>query len=149
MNLGFLLEVALGGLMAGVLYALVALGFVLIFKASGVFNFAQGAMVLFAALAMARLSEWIPAWFGFDNRWLANGIAFVLSVIIMIVLAWLIERVVLRKLVNQEGVVLLMATLGVTYFIDGFGQTVWGSDFYKIDLGIAKEPLPPFEGVFQ
>jgi branched-chain amino acid transport system permease protein len=149
MNLGFLLEVALGGLMAGVLYALVALGFVLIFKASGVFNFAQGAMVLFAALAMARLSEWIPAWFGFDNRWLANGIAFVLSVIIMIVLAWLIERVVLRKLVNQEGVVLLMATLGVTYFIDGFGQTVWGSDIYKIDLGIAKEPLLLFEGVFQ
>jgi len=149
MNLGFLLEVALGGLMAGVLYALVALGFVLIFKASGVFNFAQGAMVLFAALSMARLSEWIPAWFGFDNRWLANGIAFALSVIIMIALAWLIERIVLRKLVNQEGVVLLMATLGVTYFIDGFGQTVWGSDIYKIDLGIAKEPLLLFEGVFQ
>jgi branched-chain amino acid transport system permease protein len=149
MNLGFLLEVAIGGLMAGVLYALVALGFVLIFKASGVFNFAQGAMVLFAALSMARLSEWIPAWFGFDNRWLANGIAFVLSVIIMIALAWLIERIVLRKLVNQEGVVLLMATLGVTYFIDGFGQTLWGSDIYKIDLGIAKEPLLLFEDVFQ
>ncbi|MEI8302496.1 MAG: branched-chain amino acid ABC transporter permease [Burkholderiales bacterium] len=149
MNLGFLLEVAIGGLMAGVLYALVALGFVLIFKASGVFNFAQGAMVLFAALSMARLSEWIPAWFGFDNRWLANGIAFALSVIIMIALAWLIERIVLRKLVNQEGVVLLMATLGVTYFIDGFGQTLWGSDIYKIDLGIAKEPLLLFEDVFQ
>jgi branched-chain amino acid transport system permease protein len=149
MNLGFLLEVALGGLMAGVLYALVALGFVLIFKASGVFNFAQGAMVLFAALAMARLSEWVPEWFGFDNRWLANGIAFVLSVLIMIALAWLIERIVLRKLVNQEGVVLLMATLGVTYFIDGFGQTIWGSDIYKIDLGIAKEPLLLLEGVFQ
>jgi len=149
MNLGFLLEVAIGGLMAGVLYALVALGFVLIFKASGVFNFAQGARVLFAALSMARLSEWIPAWFGFDNRWLANGIAFVLSVIIMIALAWLIERIVLRKLVNQEGVVLLMATLGVTYFIDGFGQTLWGSDIYKIDLGIAKEPLLLFEDVFQ
>jgi branched-chain amino acid transport system permease protein len=149
MNLGFLLEVAIGGLMAGVLYALVALGFVLIFKASGVFNFAQGAMVLFAALSMARLSEWVPAWFGFDNRWLANGIAFVLSVIIMIALAWLIERIVLRKLVNQEGVVLLMATLGVTYFIDGFGQTLWGSDIYKIDLGIAKEPLLLFEDVFQ
>jgi len=131
------------------MYSLVALGFVLIFKASGVFNFAQGARVLFAALSMARLSEWIPAWFGFDNRWLANGIAFVLSVIIMIALAWLIERIVLRKLVNQEGVVLLMATLGVTYFIDGFGQTLWGSDIYKIDLGIAKEPLLLFEDVFQ
>jgi branched-chain amino acid transport system permease protein len=149
MNLGFLLEVALGGLMAGVLYALVALGFVLIFKASGVFNFAQGAMVLFAALSMARLSEWIPEWFGFDNRWLANGIAFALSVAIMIGLAWAIERVVLRKLVNQEGVVLLMATLGVTYFLDGLGQTIWGSDIYKIDLGIAKEPLLLLEGVFQ
>jgi branched-chain amino acid transport system permease protein len=149
MNLGFLLEVALGGLMAGVLYALVALGFVLIFKASGVFNFAQGAMVLFAALSMARLSEWIPEWFGFDNRWLANGIAFALSVLIMIGLAWAIERIVLRKLVNQEGVVLLMATLGVTYFLDGLGQTVWGSDIYKIDLGIAKEPLLLLEGVFQ
>ena len=149
MNLGFFLEVALGGLMAGVLYALVALGFVLIFKASGVFNFAQGAMVLFAALSMARLSEWIPEWFGFDNRWLANGIAFALSVLIMIGLAWAIERVVLRKLVNQEGVVLLMATLGVTYFLDGLGQTIWGSDIYKIDLGIAKEPLLLLEGVFQ
>jgi len=149
MNLGFFLEVALGGLMAGVLYALVALGFVLIFKASGVFNFAQGAMVLFAALSMARLSEWIPEWFGFDNRWLANGIAFALSVAIMIGLAWAIERVVLRKLVNQEGVVLLMATLGVTYFLDGLGQTIWGSDIYKIDLGIAKEPLLLLEGVFQ
>jgi hypothetical protein len=72
-------EVALGGLMAGVLYSLVALGFVLIFKASGVFNFAQGAMVLFAALSMARLSEWIPGWLGIDNLWLSNGLAFVLS----------------------------------------------------------------------
>ncbi len=149
MNLGFLLEVALGGLMAGVLYSLVALGLVLIFKASGVFNFAQGAMVLFAALSMARLSEWIPGWFGIQNLWLANGLAFVLSVIIMIVVAMLIERIVLRPLVNQEAVVLLMATLGVTYFMDGLGQTVWGSDIYKIDLGIAKEPLLLFEGTFE
>jgi len=149
MNLGFLLEVALGGLMAGVLYSLVALGLVLIFKASGVFNFAQGAMVLFAALSMARLSEWIPGWLGIDNLWLSNGLAFVLSVIIMILIAVVIERIVLRPLVNQEGVVLLMATLGVTYFMDGLGQTLWGSDIYKIDLGIAKEPLLLFEGTFQ
>ncbi|MCX7275575.1 MAG: branched-chain amino acid ABC transporter permease [Burkholderiales bacterium] len=149
MNLGFLLEVALGGLMAGVLYSLVALGFVLIFKASGVFNFAQGAMVLFAALSMARLSEWIPGWLGIENLWLSNGLAFVLSVIIMILLAVVIERIVLRPLVNQEGVVLLMATLGVTYFMDGLGQTLWGSDIYKIDLGIAKEPLLLFESTFQ
>jgi branched-chain amino acid transport system permease protein len=141
--------VTIGGLMAGVLYSLVALGFVLIFKASGVFNFAQGAMVLFAALSMARLSEWIPGLLGIGNLWVANGIAFVLSAVVMIAVAWVVERLVLRPLVNQEGIVLLMATLGVTYFLDGFGQTVWGSDVYKIDLGISKEPLLVLESVFQ
>lgn len=147
--MGFFLEVALGGLMAGVLYSLVALGFVLIFKASGVFNFAQGAMVLFAALSMARLSEWIPGLLGIDSLWLANLLAFAISVVVMITLAWTIERLVLRPLVNQEGIVLLMATLGVTYFLDGFGQTLWGSDVYKIDLGISKDPLLLFESVFE
>jgi branched-chain amino acid transport system permease protein len=135
---GFYVEVLLGGLMTGVLYSLVALGFALIFKASGVFNFAQGAMVLFAALAVARMAETMPLW-----------VAIVLGTAIMIVLAWLIERLVLRPLVNQEGVVLLMATLGVTYFLDGFGQTLWGSDIYKIDLGIAKEPVMILESVFK
>jgi branched-chain amino acid transport system permease protein len=136
--LGFYLEVLLGGLMTGVLYSLVALGFALIFKASGVFNFAQGAMVLFAALAVARMAEVMPLW--------AAGI---LAVGIMVVLAILIERLVLRPLVNQEAVALLMATLGVTYFLDGFGQTVWGSDIYEIDLGIAKEPVMVLENLFQ
>ena len=135
---GFYVEVLLGGLMAGVLYSLVALGFVLIFKASGVFNFAQGAMVLFAALAVARMAEVMPWW-----------LATLLAVAIMVILAWLIERLVLRPLVNQEAIALLMATLGVTYFLDGFGQTVWGSDVYKIDLGISKEPLLLLENVFQ
>jgi branched-chain amino acid transport system permease protein len=135
---GFYVEVLLGGLMTGVLYSLVALGFALIFKASGVFNFAQGAMVLFAALAVARMAEVMPLW-----------VAIVLATGIMIVLAWLIERLVLRPLVNQEGVALLMATLGVTYFLDGFGQTLWGSDIYKIDLGIAKEPVMILPSVFQ
>ena len=135
---GFYVEVLLGGLMAGVLYSLVALGFALIFKASGVFNFAQGAMVLFAALAVARLAEKMPLW-----------AAILLAIAIMVVLAWLIERLVLRPLVNQEPVALLMATLGVTYFLDGFGQTVWGSDIYKIDLGIAKEPVMILDNVFQ
>ena len=135
---GFYVEVLLGGLMAGVLYSLVALGFALIFKASGVFNFAQGAMVLFAALAVARLAEKMPLW-----------AAIVVGIAIMAALAWVIERVVLRPLVNQEGVALLMATLGVTYFLDGFGQTVWGSDIYKIELGIAKEPVMVLEGMFQ
>ena len=135
---GFYVEVLLGGLMAGVLYSLVALGFALIFKASGVFNFAQGSMVLFAALAVARLAEQMPLW-----------LAILLATVIMFGLAWLIERVVLRPLVNQEGVALLMATLGVTYFLDGFGQTLWGSDIYKIDLGIPKEPVMILDSVFQ
>jgi branched-chain amino acid transport system permease protein len=135
---GFYVEVLLGGLMAGVLYSLVALGFALIFKASGVFNFAQGAMVLFAALAVARLAEQMPLW-----------AAIPLAMVIMVALAWLIERLVLRPLVNQEAVALLMATLGVTYFLDGFGQTVWGSDIYKIELGIPKEPVMILDQVFQ
>ena len=135
---GFYVEVLLGGLMAGVLYSLVALGFVLIFKASGVFNFAQGAMVLFAALAVARMAEVMPWW-----------LATLLAVAIMVILAWLIERLVLRPLVNQEAIALLMATLGVTYFLDGFGQTVWGSDIYEINLGIAKEPVMILDTLFQ
>ncbi len=146
--MAFFLEALLGGLMAGMLYALVALGFVLIFKASGVFNFAQGAMVLFAALAMARFAEWVPDILGLDNKVLSNTIAFVLAATLMFVLAWLIERFVLRHLVNQEGVTLLMATLGITYFIDGLGQTIFGSDIYKIDVGMPKEPIFLFESVF-
>ena len=134
---GFYIEVLLGGLMTGVLYSLVAMGFALIFKASGVFNFAQGTMVLFAALAVARLTESMPFW-----------LAFLMAMAIMFVLALLIERLVLRPLVNQEGVALLMATLGVTYFLDGFGQIVWGSDVYEINLGIAKEPVMILQNVF-
>src|SRR5438270_1172944 len=106
--LGPVLETLIGGLLTGVLYALVALGFVLIFKASGVFNFAQGAMVLFAALAMARFSEWIPQWTGVENRIVAGLLAFVLAGAIMFVVAWIGERLVLRHLVNQEGATLLM-----------------------------------------
>jgi branched-chain amino acid transport system permease protein len=147
--MGFFLEVVLGGLMAGVLYSLVALGFVLIFKASGVFNFAQGAMVLFAALAMARLAEWLPKWLGFESLLLANLLAFVLAALIMVVVAQGIERLVLRPLVNQEGVTLLMATLGVTYFLDGFGQTIWGSDVYEINLGLSKDPLLVLDNLFE
>jgi branched-chain amino acid transport system permease protein len=135
---GFYVEVVLGGLMSGVLYSLVAMGFALIFKASGVFNFAQGAMVLFAALSIARLSEQMPLW-----------AALAITLLVMTALAWLIERLVLRPLVNQEGIVLFMATLGVAFFLDGFGQTVWGSDIYNIELGIAKEPVLILENVFQ
>src|SRR3989344_3607593 len=126
--MAFFLETLIGGLMAGMLYSLVALGFVLIYKASGVFNFAQGAMVLFAALALA---------------------GFVIAGAIMFVVAWLIEKLVLRHLVNQEGATLLMATLGITYFLEGLGQTLFGSDIYKIDVGMPKEPIFAFDTVFQ
>jgi branched-chain amino acid transport system permease protein len=146
--MGFFLETLLGGLMTGMLYALVALGFVLIFKASGVFNFAQGAMVLFAALAMARFAEWLPRWMGFENKFLANVLAFAIAALIMFAVAWLIERWVLRHLVNQEGATLLMATLGITYFLDGLGQTIFGSAIYKIDIGMPKEPVMAFQNVF-
>ena len=135
--LGPILETFIGGLLTGVLYSLVALGFVLIFKASGVFNFAQGAMVLFAALSLARLSEVMPLY-----------IALPLTVVIMVALAYAIEFLVLRPLINQEGIILFMATLGVANFLDGFGQTVWGSDIYKIDLGMPKNPIFIFESVF-
>ncbi len=134
---GFWVEVLIGGLMTGVLYALVALGFVLIFKASGVFNFAQGAMVLFAALAVARLSERMPLW-----------AALLVAVAIMVALAFVVERFVLRPLVNQEAVALLMATLGVTYFLNGLGQSVWGSDIYEIDLGLKREPIMVLQKLF-
>jgi branched-chain amino acid transport system permease protein len=146
---GAFLETLIGGLMSGMLYSLIALGFVLIFKASGVFNFAQGAMVLFAALAMARFAEWLPKWFGFDNKILANVLAFAVAVLVMLVVAWLIQKLVLGKLVNQEGITLLMATLGITYFLEGFGQTLFGSDIYKIDVGMPKEPVILWEKVFE
>jgi branched-chain amino acid transport system permease protein len=121
---------------------------VLIYKASGVFNFAQGAMVLFAALAMARLAEWIPQWIGIDNRIIANLLAFLIAGAIMFVVAWLIERLVLRHLVNQEGATLLMATLGISYFLDGAGQSIFGSASYKIDIGMPKDPVMVLQDVF-
>ena len=147
--MAFFLETLLGGLMAGMLYSLVALGFVLIYKASGVFNFAQGAMVLFAALAMARFSEWIPGWTGIDNRIVVNLAAFLLAGLVMFVVAWLIERLALRHLVNQEGTTLLMATLGIGYFLDGIGQTLFGSNIYEINIGMPKDPMLAFESVFE
>ncbi len=146
--MGFFLETLLGGLMAGMLYSLVALGFVLIFKASGVFNFAQGAMVLFAALAMARFAEWFPQWTGIENRIVANVFAFAVAAVIMFIVAWVIERLVLRHLVNQEGATLLMATLGIAYFLDGLGQSLFGSAIYQINIGMPKEPLMAFQDTF-
>jgi branched-chain amino acid transport system permease protein len=147
--MGFFLETLIGGLMASMLYSLVALGFVLIYKASGVFNFAQGAMVLFAALAMARFAEWIPLYTGIQSLIAANLIAFVLAAGVMFIVAWVIEYLVLRHLVNQEGTTLLMATLGITYFLDGVGQSIFGSDIYKIDIGMPKEPLMVLQNAFE
>jgi len=142
------LETLLGGLMAGMLYSLVALGFVLIYKASGVFNFAQGAMVLFGALAMARFSEWMAQWTGINNLWLINLAAFGIAALIMFAVAWAIEGLVLRHLINQDGATLLMATLGIAYFLEGLGQTLFGSSIYKIDIGMPKEPIFVLESTF-
>ena len=123
----FFVEVLLSGLLTGALYSLIALGFVLIFKASGVFNFAQGAMMLFAALSLVGVQEMLGV------HW---TIAFILTIGIMVALAWCVEKFVLGKLVNQEPIILFMATIGVTFFLDGFGQTVWGSDIKILDIGL-------------
>jgi branched-chain amino acid transport system permease protein len=130
-NPAFLLEVVIGGLLTGVMYSLVALGFVLIYKASGVFNFAQGVMVLFAALTfVGQINLGLPVW-----------LAFVTTIAVMVALAFVIERVVLRPLVNQEPIILFMATIGITFFLTGFGQLVWGSDIKVLDIGIPKDPI--------
>ncbi|MBI6682918.1 branched-chain amino acid ABC transporter permease [Pseudomonas viridiflava] len=127
----FFFEVLIGGLLAGVMYSLVAIGFVLIYKASGVFNFAQGAMVLFAALTFVSLLE----------RGLPYGWAFLATLASMVVLALLIERVVLRPLVNRPPIILFMATLGLSYMIEGLAQALWGAQVHGLDLGIPDEPL--------
>ncbi|NOL48703.1 branched-chain amino acid ABC transporter permease [Pelistega europaea] len=147
--MGYFLETLFGGLMSGMLYALVGLGFVLIFKASGVFNFAQGAMVLVAALSMARFSAWIPEWLGIESLLLANILAFIVSAVLMVLIAILVERFVLRHLVNQEATTLLMATLGISYFLDGAGQTLFGSSVYSIDVGMPKDPAFVLESMFE
>ncbi len=134
--MAFFFEVLIGGLMAGVMYSLVALGFVLIFKASGVFNFAQGAMVLFAGLFFVGFTELgVPIW-----------LALLLTIAVMVLLAGVIERLVLRHLVNQEGIILFMATIGVSFFLDGFGQTIWGSNVKQLDIGIPTDPIFLMDG---
>ena len=127
----FFFEVLIGGLLAGVMYALVAIGFVLIYKASGVFNFAQGAMVLFSALTFVSLLE----------RGVAFWLAFVISLAAMVLLAVAVERVVLRPLVNRSPITLFMATLGLSYVIEGFAQALWGAQVHGLELGISDEPL--------
>jgi len=127
----FFFEVLLGGLLAGVMYSLVAIGFVLIYKASGVFNFAQGSMVLFSALTFVSLLErGVPFW-----------VSFLISLTTMVALAWAIERYMLRKLVNRPPITLFMATLGLSYMIEGLAQAAWGAQVHGLDLGISDEPL--------
>ena len=129
--MSFFIEVLLGGLLSGVMYALVAIGFVLIYKASGVFNFAQGAMVFFAALTCVGI---------IDKFGVSLWIAIPLTILVMIALAFAIERVVLRPLVNQPEITLFMATIGLAFFIEGLAQLVWGSQVRKLDLPIEDVP---------
>ena len=143
----FALEVSLNGLMTGVLYSLVALGFVLIFKSSGVFNYAQGVMALFAALTLVGFqtgqvpfAHLINAVFGTNVHhfgWhLPAILSILLTLLVMVLLALAIERLVLKYLINQEPVILFMATIGLAYFLEGFGDLMWGADIKKIELGI-------------
>ncbi|MBB5605601.1 branched-chain amino acid transport system permease protein [Janthinobacterium sp. S3M3] len=133
MNINFFFEVLIGGLLSGVMYALVAIGFVLIYKASGVFNFAQGAMVFFAALTCVGIM---------DKFGLSLWLAIPLTMVTMIVLGMAIERVVLRPLVNQPEITLFMATIGLAFFIEGLAQLMWGSQVHKLDLPIDDVPMP-------
>ena len=143
----FALEVSLNGLMTGVLYSLVALGFVLIFKASGVFNYAQGVMALFAALTLVGIqtgqvpfAHLINAIFGTHVHKFGWHLPVVLSILltlaVMILLAIVIEKLVLKHLINQDPIVLFMATIGLAYFLEGFGDLMWGSEIKRLDVGI-------------
>ncbi|MCY4430980.1 MAG: branched-chain amino acid ABC transporter permease [Rhodospirillales bacterium] len=130
-ELYFFLEVLIGGLLSGTMYSLVALGFVLIYKASGIFNFAQGTMVLFAALTFVGVLELgAPAL-----------LAAVITLAVMVVLAFAVERLVFRHMVNQPQVILFMATIGLAYFLEGLGQTIWGTEVHVLDLGIPDRGL--------
>jgi branched-chain amino acid transport system permease protein len=129
--MSFFAEVLIGGLLAGVMYAMVAIGFVLIYKASGVFNFAQGSMVLFAALTYVGIVE----------RNVRPAFALIITLAIMLALAVLIERGILRHLVNRSAMTLFMATLGLSFMIEGLAQTLWGAQVHGLDLGIDDKPI--------
>ena len=141
------IEVILNGLMAGVLYALVALGFVLIYKASGIFNYAQGVMALFAALTLAGImsgqvpfAHLINAIFGTDIHYFGWEVpvlaAIVLTLIVMVIFAWCVQKFVFQHLVGQEPIILFMATIGLAYFLEGFGDLMWGSSIKTLDVGL-------------
>ncbi len=143
----FAMEVTLNGLMAGVLYSLVALGFVLIFKASGIFNYAQGVMALFAALTLVGIMEGQVPFAHLINAVLGTSVhhlpwhvpallAILLTAGVMVLFAWIVERYILKHLVNQPDIILFMATIGLAYFMEGFGDLMWGADIKTLDVGI-------------
>ena len=146
-QLVYAMEVFLNGLMAGVLYALVALGFVLIYKASGIFNYAQGVMALFAAMTLVGVMEGQVPFSHLINAVLGTKvhhfgwhlpafIGIVSTVIVMVLLAWLVQRIIFKHLVGQEPIILFMATIGLAYFMEGFGDMMWGSEIKKLDVGL-------------
>ena len=138
MDMLFFAKVLIGGLLSGVMYSLVALGYVLIYKASGVFNFAQGSMVLFAAMTFAGLIEVLGSHHPGDPKfWLAIAV----TLAVMVLLALGTERFVLRQLVNQPLIILLLATLGIASIIEGGAQGMWGATVRKLDIGIAERPI--------
>ena len=143
----YAIEVFFNGLMAGVLYALVALGFVLIYKASGIFNYAQGVMALFAAMTLVGVMEGQVPFAHLINAVLGTKVhhfgwhlpAFVgiiTTVIVMVILAWLVQRIIFKHLVGQEPIILFMATIGLAYFMEGLGDMMWGSEIKKLDVGL-------------
>ncbi len=146
-QLVYAIEVFLNGLMAGVLYALVALGFVLIYKASGIFNYAQGVMALFAAMTLVGVMEGqipfahlVNAILGTEIHhfgWhLPAFIGIIMTMAVMVLLAWLVQRVIFKHLVGQEPIILFMATIGLAYFMEGLGDMMWGADIKKLDVGL-------------
>ena len=143
----YAMEVFFNGLMAGVLYALVALGFVLIYKASGIFNYAQGVMALFAAMTLVGVMEGQDPFAHLINAVLGTKVhhfgwhlpAFVgiiSTVFVMVILAWLVQRIIFKHLVGQEPIILFMATIGLAYFMEGLGDMMWGSEIKKLDVGL-------------
>ena len=143
----YAIEVFLNGLMAGVLYALVALGFVLIYKASGIFNYAQGVMALFAAMTLVGVMEGQVPFAHLINAVLGTKVhhfgwhlpalvGIITTVLVMVVLAWLVQRIIFKHLVGQEPIILFMATIGLAYFMEGMGDMMWGSEIKKLDVGL-------------
>ena len=143
----YAMEVFFNGLMAGVLYALVALGFVLIYKASGIFNYAQGVMALFAAMTLVGVMEGQVPFAHLINAVLGTKVhhfgwhlpalvGIITTVLVMVVLAWLVQRIIFKHLVGQEPIILLMATIGLAYFMEGLGDMMWGSEIKKLDVGL-------------